>query len=89
MDDSFKISDLKKDVTGDYLSFDVIDGDRTIPARLSGAAVRILAGTDSYDSEEVFKANNYKIREAAFRSMRANPDASIVLLGEGDFSSGV
>ena len=89
MDDSFKISDLKKDVAGDYLSFDVIDGDRTIPARLSETALRILAGTDSYDSEEVFKANNYKIREAAFRSIRANPDASIVLLDEVDFSSGL
>lgn len=89
MDNSFKISDLKTDVIGDYLSFDVIDGERTIPARLSATALRILAGTDSYDSEEIFKANNYKIREAAFRSMRANPDASIVLLGEADFSSGV
>ncbi len=84
---SFRITALKRDIDGDYVSFDVVDGETTVPACLSATALRILAGTESYDSEDVFIINSHKIRKAAFRSMRANPSKSSILLGRVDFTS--
>ncbi len=61
-------------------------GAARIPGRISSAAMLILADDSGYSPTEVFTANQAKIRSAACKSRRFNPQLAMVLLGVNDFS---
>jgi hypothetical protein len=86
MEDTFQISNPSDKSLGDYLSFTIADRDGTLPARISGTAIRKLAGVERYDSAAVFMANKEKIREVAYKHRRVNPGLAVIMLSEIDFS---
>lgn len=86
MEDSFQITEVSDVTTGDYISFVIADRDGTVPARISGTAIGILAGQDQFARRlDVFNVHREKIREAAYKSRRANPTLAMILLGANDF----
>lgn len=86
MDDVFEVVDPRGDKHGEHLDFTIHDGTATIPARISGPAMQILADDTGYTPVEVFKANQKKIRTAAYKARRFNPTLAMVVLGTRDFS---
>jgi hypothetical protein len=86
MEDIFEVSDPHDDVHDGHVNFTIHDGAKTIPARISGPAMRILANDSGVSPVEVFKANQRRIRTAAYKVRRFNPTLAIVVLGSGDFS---
>lgn len=87
MEDSFQITKIQDETTGDYVSFVIVDGDKRVPGRISGTALGILAGADQFEKRlDVFKAHRQRIRNAAYLSRRKNPTLAMVVLGGFDFS---
>lgn len=85
--DSFQISAPVVPTTGDYLFFTSQDGDRRRPARIAGTALAILGS--NADARETFLANIEAIRRASFDMARRNPTLDVVILGSGNFKSGL
>ncbi len=86
MEQSFQITDVSDVTTGDYISFVVRDRDGNVPARITGTALGVLAGSEHFAKRlDIFQTHAEKIREAAYKSRRANPTLAMVLLGATDF----
>jgi hypothetical protein len=83
---TFEVSNPSDDTRDGHLNFTIQDGAETIPARISGQAMRILRDDSGFSAVEVFRANHNKIRTAAYKVRRFNPTLAIILLGTGDFS---
>lgn len=83
MTDDFDISGPSAPTTGDYLSFQIIDGDKERPGRISGTALAVL-GTGT--REEIYLANIDRIRSAAREMCRSHPTLDIIILGSNNFS---
>jgi hypothetical protein len=86
MEDNFEVSDPHNDARDGHVNFTIHDGATKIPARISGQAMRILADDSGFSPVEVFKANQRRIRTAAYKVRRFYPTLAIVVLGSGDFS---
>ncbi|MBB5462922.1 hypothetical protein [Paraburkholderia sp. Cpub6] len=86
MEDAFQITDVSDVTTGDHISFVISDRDGKVPARVSGTALAVLAGTDQFANRlDVFNKHRETIRAAAYKSRRANPTLAMVFLGANDF----
>lgn len=85
MYESFRISVPDKESTGDFLSFTVHDGDKSLPGRISGTALAVLRKANIETDFETFANNHERIRRAAFEMRRSDPSLELIALGSDNF----
>jgi len=69
---------------GDYVSFEIHDGEVMKPAKISRTALAVL-GRGSFEPDiRIFEHHKEKIREAAYRKYVDHPSARLVSLSSDD-----
>jgi hypothetical protein len=85
MEETFQISDPKRETAGDYISFTVSDCGQKIPATISRTALVVLAQGESLDDIMIFETHRERIRKAAYEMRRTNPTLDVLMLGSLNF----